>query len=157
MHGAARQGGNMTEHFTLSELSRSETAIRKGINNIIPAEYLPNAERVAKALEIVRAEFGPVTVTSCYRGPELNRMVGGSPTSAHCFACAADFECSAPNIDVAQWCAANIPDYDQVIYEFGAAGWVHLGFTSGNPRKQTLTATKDRGKTVYIQGIKEVA
>lgn len=146
----------MTEHFTIEELSRSETATRKGIDNHIPHEYLPNAKRVAQTLEIIRAHFGPVRVTSCYRGVELNRIIGGSNTSAHCRAMAADFEIEGhANIEVARWCAENIKDYDQVIYEFGPTGWVHIGLAD-KPRRQQLTAIKEKGKTVYLPGIKEV-
>lgn len=145
----------MTEHFTLEELSRSETATRKGIDNSIPYEYLPNAKRVAETLEIIRAHFGPVRVTSCYRGVELNRIIGGSPTSAHCRAMAADFEVpSYANIDVARWCADNLKNYDQIIYEFGPSGWVHIGLAD-KPRRQLLTAVKRAGKTVYLPGIVE--
>ena len=125
----------MTEHFTAEELSRSETATRKGIDNSIPHEYLSNAKRVAETLEIIRAHFGTIRVTSCYRGVELNRIIGGSPTSAHCRAMAADFEIDGQaNIDVARWCADNIKNYDQVIYEFGPSGWVHIGLAD-KPRK----------------------
>ena len=148
----------LTEHFTLEEMTHSETASRLGLDNSLPEELRPNALKVAEALEIIRAHFdSAVHVTSCYRAVAVNKAVGGSATSAHCFALAADHEVSGvSNIVVCRWIAENIPDFDQVIYEFGPSGWVHVGFTNGKPRKQQLTAVKRDGKTVYLPGLQEV-
>lgn len=144
----------LTEHFTIEEMQRSEAAIRHGIENIIPDDLMPNAKRVAETLEIIRAHFGkPIHVTSCYRSPAVNDAVGGSKTSAHRFASAADFEVSGvANIEVCRAIPDLIPDFDQVIYEFGPSGWVHLGFAS-KPRRQLLSAVKQDGKTKYLPGI----
>lgn len=149
----------LTEHFTVEEMSRSEAAIRLGIDNTCPVDLLPNMLRVANALEVIRERLTsikgrnvPIHVTSCYRGPEVNKAVGGSPTSAHRFASAAD--CEAEGFGILELCriaAEVIPDYDQIIYEFGESGWMHIGFAKV-PRKQKLTATKKDGKTVYSQG-----
>jgi hypothetical protein len=143
----------LTEHFTLAEMCKSETATRLGINNNIPEELKGNVLRVAEALEKVRAHYGaPVHVTSCYRSPELNKAVGGSLTSAHRFALAADFEVSGvENIEVCKVLPDIIKDYDQIIYEFGPSGWVHLGFAKV-PRYQKLSAIKRDGKTIYLPG-----
>lgn len=148
----------LTEHFTLEEMTRSSTAVRLGLANDPPDEYLDNIRQVAAALEVVRAHFGrPIRVTSCYRSPEVNRAVGGSPTSAHRFGYAADFTVDGvPNIVVCEWIRDNLSDFDQVIYEFGPRGWVHLGLCRYKPRRQKLTAFKEAGKTVYKQGIIEV-
>jgi hypothetical protein len=110
-------------------------------------------EHVAARLEEVRAHFGkPVRVLSCYRSPAVNAAVGGSKTSAHRYALAADFFIPGVSvIDVARWCADNIKDFDQVIYEFGQ--WVHLGFSEIEPRGKLLTAEKVNGKTVYRDGL----
>lgn len=146
----------MTEHFTLAELQFSATAYRLGLDNTCPPDLLPNMARVAECLELIRAHFGkPVRVLSCYRSPAVNSAVGGSKTSAHLYALAADF--TIPGIavgEISRWCAENIEDFDQVISEFGA--WVHLGFTTREPRRQTLTAKKIGVKTVYREGL-EVA
>jgi len=146
----------ITEHFSLSEMERSETATRHGIENHIPDELMPNVRRVADALETIRAHYGaPIHVTSCYRSPEVNKAVGGSQTSAHRFASAADFEVQGvPNIEVCRAIPQLIPDFDQVIYEFGPSGWVHLGFAK-EPRRQQLSAVKRDGKTKYLPGIVE--
>jgi len=147
----------LTEHFTLEELSRSSTAVRQGLDNTPPANLLPNLKRIAEHLEIVRAHFGwPITVYSGYRSPAVNEAVGGSKTSAHRFGLAADFVVQGvPNRKVCEWIRDNLKDFDQVIYEFGPKGWVHLGLAA-KPRKQALTAVKENGKTVYKPGIREL-
>lgn len=146
----------ITGNFTLEELTRSATGLRLGLDNTLPTQFLRNAEQIAEALERVRAYFGgkPVRVTSCYRSKAVNAAVGGSPTSAHMAAMAADFEVSGvPHIEVCRSIPDIIPEFDQVIYEFGPTGWVHLGLTHGLPRHQLLTAVKLSGKTVYKPGI----
>lgn len=144
----------LTEHFTSEEMERSSTAIRNGLDNTCPPDLMPNMLLVASALEVVREHFGkPIHVTSCYRSPEVNKAVGGSPTSAHRFAMAADFEVAGvSNVEVCRWCIENVPDVDQVIYEFGELGWVHMGFTHKEPRHEALSANKVNGKTVYTKG-----
>jgi len=144
----------LTDHFTLREMTASPTAIRLGLDNTPPADLLGNLREVAETLELVRAYFQrPVLVTSGYRSPEVNRAVGGSPSSAHMLGLACDFTVvDVPNIDVCNWIAANIPDFDQVIYEFGPHGWCHLGLAH-RPRRQSLTAIKRDGKTAYLRGI----
>lgn len=145
----------LTEHFTKEEMEKSSTAIRLGISNICPTEFVPNMMRVAVHGEKIREHYlSPVKVTSCYRSPALNNAVGGSKTSAHSSASAMD--CAVEGIGVLElckWCAENIADYDQIIYEFGEDGWMHIGFTVGTPRKQLLTAVKENGKTVYKKGL----
>ncbi len=146
----------ITKHFTLAEMSHSATGERMGLNNTPPADLMPNILKVCERLEQIRGHFGlPVRVLSCYRSPEVNSAVGGSPTSAHRFGLAADIVIEGvANIDLARWCAEHIADYDQVIYEFGATGWVHIGFTATTtPRKQLLSAAKESGRTVYHGGI----
>lgn len=144
---------HMTWNFTVSELQFSATAARLGLDNTCPQKLLPNMKLIADRLELVRAHFGkPVRVLSCYRSPAVNSAVGGSKTSDHLEALAADFIIpGVPVLEVARWCAENIDDFDQVISEFGA--WVHMGFTTREPRRQTLTATKVDGKTVYRTGL----
>ena len=145
----------LTENFTIEELTRSEAAIRKGLDNSVPNDLIANMRRVANTLEIVRAHYNvPVHVTSCYRAPAVNLAVGGSPNSAHRFALAADFEVAGvANIDVCRWVAANVPDVNQIIYEFGPGGWVHMGLRNGVPRHEQLSANKIDGKTVYTKGL----
>lgn len=144
----------LTEHFTTDEFEKSSTATRLGIDNTVPGQLLTNAKLMAEALEKIRAHYGkPVVVTSCYRSPELNRAVGGSASSSHCHALAADFTVAGENnAEVCLRIPEILGEFDQVINEFpGRGGWVHLGI--GGDRKQLLTAAKRGGKTVYTPGI----
>ncbi|MFZ2950938.1 MAG: D-Ala-D-Ala carboxypeptidase family metallohydrolase [Desulfuromonadaceae bacterium] len=146
----------LTEHFTTEEFIKSSTATRRGINNAIPGPLLGNAKMMAEALEKIRAHYGkPMVVTSCYRSPELNKAVGGSKTSSHCHALAADFTVTGEsNIDVCRKIPELLGDFDQVINEFPeSGGWIHLGLTTGDPRGMILTARKINGKTTYTKGL----
>ena len=94
---------NLSRNCTLQELIKSDTAVRKGIDNN------PNSDQIAKLklicdniLQPVRDHFGPVVVTSCYRSPELSVAIGSSINSQHCDAEAIDFEC--PGVDNAELC-----------------------------------------------------
>jgi putative chitinase len=151
----------MSPHFKLSEFTKSETAIRKKIDNTPNAEHAQNLKNVCeKILEPVRNHFGkPVRINSGYRGPALNAAVGGSSKSQHCNGEAVDFEIDGlPNPELARWVSENC-DFDQIILEFydpkegPNSGWVHASFTTKGPnRKQKLTAVTENGKTVYKPG-----
>lgn len=140
----------LTPHFSLDELSFSEAGSRNGIDNKIPDIYIPNAKRVADALEIIRAHYNmPIHVLSCYRSTTVNNLVGGSKTSAHMTASAADFKVNGHGIrEVCLEIPKLITDFDQIIYEFGESGWIHLGFAK-NARKEMLTASKVNHITHY--------
>ncbi len=144
----------LTDHFTLRELTASPTATRLGLDNTPETDILIGLREVAETLELIRAYFHrAILITSGYRSPAVNKAVGGSPASAHCLGLAVDFTVvDIPNIDVCRQIEIMIPDYDQVIYEFGPTGWVHLGLAH-RPRRQSLTAIKHDGKTVYHPGI----
>lgn len=146
---------NLTPNFTVEEMERSSTAIRMGLSNVCPDELKNNMREVAEVLEVIRSHFNaPIHITSCYRSPDVNRAVGGSKTSAHRFAHAADFEVAGQsNLEVCKWVAENIKGFDQIIYEFGEEGWCHLGLTNGDARGQLLSAVKENGKTVYHNGL----
>jgi zinc D-Ala-D-Ala carboxypeptidase len=146
----------LTQNFTLKELTKSDTAIRKGISNE------PNTDEIEKLkllcetiLQPVRDKFGPVTVTSGYRSPELCQAIGSSVNSQHTKAEAVDFEVEGvDNADVAYWIKDNIPNWDQMILEFYTpgqpnSGWIHCSITSKLERKQFLSAYKEDGKTKY--------
>ena len=148
----------LTEHFTLEELTVSPTAKKLGLPNTPTAEHIANMKYCCeKILEPVRAHFGkPVQVNSSYRAPAVNKAVGGSKTSQHVNGQAIDFE--IPGVDnkkVADWVADNL-EFDQVILEFYTkgdtnSGWVHASIKKeGGNRKQRLIATKSKaGGTVY--------
>ena len=152
----------LSEHFNLKEFTKSETAIRKRIDNTPGPEHAQNLKNVCeKILEPVRKRFGkPVRINSGYRGPALNAAVGGSSKSQHCNGEAVDFEIDGlANPELAKWVSQNC-EFDQVILEFYDAkegpnsGWVHASYNSkGTNRKQLLTAVTVNGKTVYKPGL----
>lgn len=73
-----------TQNFNQSELEHSTKASKKGIKNTIPNEYLQNAKELLEALQVIRDSIGkPITITSGYRCPELNKLVGGVSNSSH--------------------------------------------------------------------------
>lgn len=145
----------LTQHFTLAEMIRSTTAVRRGISNTPPPSAVAALKLLCEnVLEPVRVHFGrPVIVSSGYRSPALNKAIGGSASSQHCQGLAADFEVpGVSNIDLCRWIVRNLR-YDQLIYEFGEEGWVHCSYRDGNNRGQELTARRVKGRVVYLPGI----
>ena len=144
---------NISTHFTLEEMTRSQTASRKGISNGPDVDSLNRLRLLCEhVLEPVRTLLGhPIHITSGYRSPQLNTAIGGTNRSQHCHGQAADFVC--PGFGTAKEVAqaifdSNIP-YDQLIYE---GTWIHISY-SKEPRKNVLTAIFDDGKTAYRSGI----
>lgn len=148
----------LTEHFTLEELTVSPTAKKLGLSNTPTPEHIENMRYVCeKILEPVRAHFGkPVRINSSYRSPSVNKAVGGSTTSQHVNGQAVDYEImGVDNKTLADWVAENL-EFDQVILEFYTAGdknsgWVHTSIKKeGGNRHQKLIASKSKAKgTVY--------
>ena len=150
----------LSKNFTLQEFTKSQTALRQGIDNTPEGEHLEAAKKLFEnVVQKVRDNFGPTVINSGYRGPALNEAVGGSKTSQHCKGEAADIEVpGVPNADLAEWIRDNL-DFDQLILEFYTpgipdSGWVHVSYKAdGNNRKSILTASRIDGKTVYSEGI----
>ena len=145
----------LTRNFSLQELIKSDTAIRKGINNN------PNAEQIEKLkllceniLQPVRDHFGRVKVTSGFRSPELCHAIGSSVNSQHSKAEAADFECvGVDNAELFDWIKDNL-EADQLILEFYTpgepnSGWIHCSWIPEGRRATFLHAYKFEGKTKY--------
>jgi uncharacterized protein YcbK (DUF882 family) len=135
----------LTEHFTLEEFTDSQTAARKGINNMPSAnsQERNNLQRTAETMEEVRILLGekPILISSGYRSPQVNAAVGGSKNSAHMSGLAADFSCPGAG-SPKHICKTLEPHMknlgiDQLIHEYDT--WVHLGLSSGAPRHQALT------------------
>lgn len=153
----------VTQNFSLRELTRSETARRMGIENIPTEKEMQNIRKTAEQLEKIREYVGRgIIVTSCFRSERVNKLVGGSPTSAHRFGLAAD--CDAVGLTSLAFAKEIIKmrdegkiTFDQLILEFperGDGAWVHVGFRRNSPmRNQIMTATKKNGKTVYLPGL----
>lgn len=151
---------HLTKNFTLSELTKSDTALRLDMDNTPNADHIQSLLMLCeKVLQPVRDHFGKgVKVNSGFRHPEVNAKVGGSKTSDHCKGMAADIEIpGVANGDLAQWIVDNL-DFRQVILEFYTpgvpdSGWVHVSYNPEDNKKQVLTAAKQRGKTVYLGGL----
>lgn len=150
----------LSKNFTLQEFTKSQTALRMGIDNTPEGEHLEAAKVLfEKVVQPIREHFGPTVLNSGYRGPKLNEAVGGSAKSQHCKGQAVDLEVpGVANADIAQWIVDNL-DFDQVILEFYTpgipdSGWVHVSYNpDAEQRKSILTAMKEDGKTVYKTGI----
>lgn len=151
---------NLTKNFSLEELVKSETALRKGLPNEATPEVVQNLKTLCEqVLQPVRDHYGKgVKVNSGYRSPDVNAAVGGSRTSDHCKGQAADIEIpGVPNHELAQWIEKNLK-FTQVILEFYTqgipdSGWVHVSYDPANLKQQALTAVKQDGKTVYLAGL----
>lgn len=151
---------NLTANFTLSEMVKSETALRHDMDNTPGEAEIENLKVLCeKVLQPVRDHYGKgVKVNSGFRHPEVNAKVGGSKTSDHCKGQAADIEIpGVANADLAKWITENL-DFTQVILEFYTpgvpdSGWVHVSYDPQNLKKQVLTAAKQNGKTVYLPGL----
>jgi hypothetical protein len=125
---------NLTNNFTLEELTVSQEAIRKGLDNTPGKGILSNLINTAENMELVRNVLNghPIIVTSGYRSPEVNAAVGGSKTSQHTKGQAVDFTCpkyGTPREIVRAIKNAGIK-YDQLILEFDR--WVHISFSDNN-------------------------
>lgn len=151
---------NLTKNFTLSEMTKSETALRFGMANEPDETALKNLTTLCEqVLQPVRDHFSRgVKVNSGFRHPLVNAKVGGSATSDHCKGMAADIEIPGiANADLAAWIENNL-EFTQLILEFYTpgipdSGWVHVSYDPANLKKQSLTATKKDGKTVYLPGL----
>lgn len=149
----------LSKHLSLAEVTRSDSAKRKGISNQPTPEHLENFKILAaKVFEPIREHFGvPIHISSGYRSKELNAAIGGSLTSQHCSGEAIDIDMDGSasgvsNADVFKYIKDNL-QFDQLIWEFGTdknPDWVHVSYEStGKQRKQILRAVKSGGKTVY--------
>jgi hypothetical protein len=151
---------NLTANFTLSEMVKSDTALRHDMDNTPGETEIENLKRLCEqVLQPIREHFKTgVKVNSGFRHSEVNAKVGGSKTSDHCKGQAADIEIPGiPNADLAVWIMDNLT-YTQLILEFYTpgvpdSGWVHVSYDPANLKKQNLTATKQNGKTVYLPGL----
>ena len=146
----------LTENFSLGELTKSQTAERKGIDNSPSTEHQDNLKSLCEMiLQPIRDHFGQVvSVSSGYRSPELCTAIGSKTTSQHAKGEAADFEIfGVSNKELADYIDENL-DYDQLILEYWKesdpnSGWVHCSYTNGSNRKQYLRAYKENGSTKY--------
>ena len=148
----------LSKNLALAEVTRSETAKRKGISNMTTPEHLENFKKLAEnVFQPIREHFGvPIHISSGYRSAALNKAVGGSASSQHCTGEAIDIDMdgtSITNRQIFDFIKDNLT-WDQLIFEFGTEenpDWVHVSYEStGKQRKQILRAIKKGGKTAYV-------
>jgi len=146
----------LSAHFSEDELTRSNTAIRKGIDNSPDYHVKANLIVLANGLERVRSALGaPMNISSGYRGPKLNAAVGGSRNSDHMQGLAADF--TAINfgtpLEICHWLNLQKDQigFQQLIHE---GRWVHISFPDeGAPKLEILTAHFTPSGVTYTRGL----
>jgi D-alanyl-D-alanine dipeptidase len=150
----------LSEHLSLAEVTRSDSAKRRGISNMPTPAHIENFKLLAEnVFEPIRKHFGkPIHISSGYRSDALNKAIGGSKTSQHCTGEAIDIDMDGSshgitNKMVFDYIKDNL-NFDQLIWEFGTASnpdWVHVSYESTDKqRKQILRAVKSGGATSYV-------
>ena len=147
----------ISEHLTLAELIRSESAKRNGISNMPTEEHIANLKLLAEHIfEPIRVNFRcPILISSGYRSKELNAKIGGAMTSQHSFGQAIDIDMDGTNYgvdnqEIFYFIKDKLP-FDQLIWEFGNdknPDWVHCSY-SDRHRREVLIAYKQNGTTHY--------
>ena len=142
----------LSKNFNLVELTKSQTAERKGIPNSPSPDHQENLRLLCeRVLQPVRDHFNHVvSVSSGYRSPQLSAAIGSTSDSQHCQGMAADFEIyGTPNNEVFNWIKNNLM-YDQMILEYWTkdapnSGWVHVAYNPDQEEniKENLRAYKD--------------
>ena len=153
------------KYFTIRELTKSETAVRKGIDNTPSKEIEKSLTAlVNNVLDPLREKWGaPIRISSGYRCPKLNKAIGGAAGSQHMKGEAADItslsDSRNDNMALLQLLLNSGIVFDQVISEdvdsMSRPNWIHVSYTTKRAnRKKRTTMKKVRGKTVYLSGIK---
>tara|TARA_R100000084_G_scaffold92608_1_gene46449 strand:+ start:79 stop:543 length:465 start_codon:yes stop_codon:yes gene_type:complete len=148
----------ISKHVSYKEGVHSVTALRLGLKNDPSDVHLANMKLIAeKVFEPLRMHVGgPIKINSFYRGPELNKAIGGSAKSQHCHGQAMDIDDTfghMSNADMYYWIKDNL-NFDQLIWEFGTdknPNWLHVSYVSDEDnRNRCLKAYKDNNnKTKY--------
>ena len=149
----------LTANITLDELTKSQVAERKGINNNPSPEQIENLKALAvNILQPVRSHFDkPLIISSGFRTAQLCIEIGSVPSSQHCAddnAAAADFEIpGVDNRELAAWIKSEL-EFDQLILEFykdnePTSGWIHCSYSTNANRNQSLRAMREEGKVIY--------
>ena len=148
----------LSKHVSMKEGVYSTTAKRLGLNNTPTDEHIANMELICeKVFEPLRVHVnGPIKINSFYRGPELNKAIGGSSKSQHCNGQAIDIDDTfghATNAEMYNFIKENL-NFDQMIWEFGTdknPNWVHVSYVSEDKnRNRCLKAYKENNKTKYM-------
>lgn len=149
---------NLSENLTLAEVTKSDIAIKNGIDNTPHGEHLDNLMEIAqKVYDPLFDHFGVrIPIPSGYRSPALNKKIGGAVNSQHCKGQALDLDVDGvkgvENRDLFQFIAENIT-FDQLIWEYGTSmnpDWVHVSYKKdGANRGEMLRCTRENGKQKY--------
>ena len=149
----------LSKNLSLTEVTNSNTAKRKGISNQPTEEHLVALKSLAENIfQPIREHFAkPIWLSSGYRSEALNKAIGGSKTSQHCKGEVMDIDMDGKggptNAEIFNYIKDNLP-FDQLIWEFGtktSPDWVHVSYKKGGPQRgQILRAVRNSaGKTVY--------
>jgi zinc D-Ala-D-Ala carboxypeptidase len=137
----------LSEHFTLAEMTFSQKAKDLGVDNT------PSSLEIDNLKKQIREVVGkPINISSGFRSKSINKLVGGSDTSAHKKGLAADINVKGMTARELSICIRDSGIvYDQLILEYGKNGstWVHVGISDA-PRKETMTYRAGIG---YTNGI----
>ena len=137
----------LSKNFILSEITRSNTAKRLGIDNGPNKNHLRSIQRlITNLIQPMRDALGPIRISSGYRNPNVNRAIGGSTKSQHCKGEALDLQFwedgKICNKEIYDWVLSSDVEFDQMINEFDFA-WIHISLKAKDNRKQVLEAYKD--------------
>jgi len=147
----------ISKHISDKEGIYSRTALRLGIDNSATKEHRKNMITIAEEVfEPLRSYVGgPIKINSFYRSPDLNKAIGGSSKSQHCYGQAIDIDDTfgrMTNAEMYRFIKEHL-DFDQIIWEFGDENnpnWVHVSYVSPQEnRNRCLLAYKEKGKTKY--------
>jgi len=148
----------LSQHLTLKEAIKSDTAVRLGISNLPNNEQLENLKTVAtEVFQKVRDYFGvPIKISSGFRSEALNKAIKGSKTSDHMKGSALDIDVDGftyiDNKAIFNYVKDNL-EFKQLIWEFGDDNnpdWVHISYVKGQNKKEILRAVRKGGKTLYV-------
>ena len=147
----------ISENISYKEAVYSRTATRLNIENTPTAMHRVEMANIAnEVFEPLRAWVGgPIKINSFYRSPSLNKAIGGSTKSQHCYGQAIDIDDTfgrASNAEMFEFIKEHL-DFDQMIWEFGDEknpSWVHVSYVGEENRNRCLKAYKENGKTKYM-------
>ena len=150
----------LSKNFTLYEFLKSDIALRLGIDNSLPIDFLPRIKYlVDNVLQPLRDEFGRIRVTSGYRSVLLCEAIGSSSRSNHAFGLAADIEPIEPSVtllDIMEYIESNLP-FKELIAEYMPSGWVHVAAQDGANFKSIKLKDNEHNYTrvnfSYIKGL----
>ena len=146
----------LSKNFNLDEFTVSQAAERFGYNNTPSEEIISNLKELCVHVlqplrDLVKV---PVVITSGYRSPTVNAVIGGHYHSQHLEGKAADFLIPSLTLPESFNEVYNNLPYDQLIFEFGR--WIHVSYNRTENRKQAMVSKKVDGKVVYALVDKEL-